>query len=277
VGGIGSPSLTNTQTIYAATFTIYYFDEITGQPQSKLSADIPATGLTIELTVAGASPVGSFIEIDSELMRVDGVLNSGTRYQVTRAMLGTTAAAHTAPASVYPLQNKLAVGSFPRDFFGSPASGAWSLPVLLPNARVTAAELFVTNSNGNSPTAAIAVTHTLDAGLRTLSGGQYSIDVEGFLAIENGAATDLLIEADHSARDVYAVVSQAPTDTPIGLRLNQNGSVYCTLTIPVGALISPSQDGLLLPPLLTGARVTLDITSVGQTNPGSDLTVIIRL
>ena len=178
VGGIGFPSLTNTQTIYAATFTIYYFDEITGQPQSKLSADIPATGLTIDLTVAGASPVGSFIEIDSELMRVDGVLNSGTRYQVTRAMLGTTAAAHTAPATVYPLQTKLAVGSFPRDFFGSPASGAWSLPVLLPNARVTATELFVTNSNGNSPTAAVAVTHTLDAGLRTLSGGQYSIDVD---------------------------------------------------------------------------------------------------
>jgi len=73
------------------------------------------------------------------------------------------------------------------------------------------------------------------------------------------------------------VVSQAPTDTPVGIRLNQNGTVYCTLTIPAGALISPSQDGLLLPPLLTGARVTLDITSVGQTNPASDLTVIIRL
>ena len=46
---------------------------------------------------------------------------------------------------------------------------------------------------------------------------------------------------------------------------------------PPETLISSSQDGLLLPPLLTGARVTLDITSVGQANPGSDLTVIIRL
>src|SRR5207302_1976203 len=109
------------------------------------------------------------------------------------AMLGTTAAAHSSPATVYPLQTKLAVGSFPRDFFGSPASGAWSLPVLLPNARVTAAELFVTNSSASSPTAVVAVAHTLDCGL------------------------------------------------------------------------------------LTGARVTLDITQVGETNPGSDLTVIIRL
>jgi hypothetical protein len=276
-GGIGFPSLTNTQTIYAATFTIYYFDEILGQPAQRLSADMTATDLTINLTVAGTAAVGSLVAMGEELMRVDGVLSGGTQYQVTRGMLGTTAASHSSPATIYPMQTKLAVGSFPRDFFGSPASGAWSLPVLLPNALVTAAELFVTNSSGNSPTATVAVTHTLDFGLRTLSGGQYSIDVEGFLAVENGAATDLLIEADHSVRDIYAVVSQAPTDTAVHIRLNQNGTLYCTLSIPATALISPSQNGLLLPPLLTGSRVTLDITQVGETNPGSDLTVIIRL
>ena len=75
----------------------------------------------------------------------------------------------------------------------------------------------------------------------------------------------------------HAVVSQAPTDVPLQIRLNQNGTEYCTLSIPALALISSSQNGLLLPPLLTGARVTLDITQVGETNPGSDLTVIIRL
>ena len=32
---------------------------------------------------------------------------------------------------------------------------------------------------------------------RTLSGGQYSIEVESFLAVENGAAPDLVIEATH--------------------------------------------------------------------------------
>jgi len=72
-------------------------------------------------------------------------------------------------------------------------------------------------------------------------------------------------------------VSQAPTDTAVHIRLNQNGTLYCTLSIPATALISPSQNGLLLAPLLTGSRVTLDITQVGETNPGSDLTVIIRL
>jgi hypothetical protein len=146
----------------------------------------------------------------------------------------------------------------------------------------------VTNSRGDSPTGAIAVTQTIDGGLRTLAGGQYSIEVDGYLAIENGAAPDLAIEATHTVRDIYAIVRQAPTDSsglinaPVTIQLNQtlpgqSPSVYCTLTIPVTALISSPQDGFLLPPLVSGATVTMDITSVGVTNPGSDLTVIIRL
>jgi hypothetical protein len=100
--------------------------------------------------------------------------------------------------------------------------------------------LYVTNSRGDSPTATLSVTQTVDSGLRTLSGGQYSIEVDGFLAIENGVAPDIVMDATHSVRDVYAVVRQAPTDTPIQLRLNQtlpggSPSVYCTLTINVGA------------------------------------------
>ena len=61
------------------------------------------------------------------------------------------------------------------------------------------------------------------------------------------------------------------------VRLNQNATVYCTLTIPAGATISNVVDGFLLPPLISGARLTMDLTSVGQTNPGTDLTAIIRL
>jgi Putative phage tail protein len=277
VGGIGFPALTNTQTITAATFTLHYFDEIPGQPNTQLSAGIQAADQIINLTVAGGAQAGSYIQVELEIMRVDGVLNGGTQYQVTRGMHGTTAVAHASQTVIYPLQSKVVIASFASDFFGSRASGGWALPVLLPDARVASAELFVTNSRGNSPTTAVAVTRTIDSGLRTLSGGQYSIEVEGFLAIENGAAPDLVIEATHTVRDIYAVVRQAPSDTPIQLQLNQNGAFFCTLTIPVGALISGPQDGFPLPPLAAGARITLDVTSVGQTNPGSDLTVIIRL
>jgi hypothetical protein len=282
VGGIGFISLVNTQTIDAATFTIHYFDELGGQPQTMLSTAVQPDDQSLDLTVAGSSVAGSFIQVELEVMQIIGVLNSGTQYEVTRAMHGTTAVAHASQTLVYPLQAKVAIASFAREFFGSVGGAGWTLPVLLPDARVATAELFLTNSRGDSPTAVLSVTQTVDSGLRTLSGGQYSIEVDGFLAIENGVAPDLLMDATHSVRDIYAVVSQAPSDSPIQLRINQtlpNQSpvVYCTLTIPVGAVISSSQNGFRLVPLATGARVSLDITGVGGTNPGSDLTVIFRL
>jgi hypothetical protein len=243
----------------------------------RLDGGIDDGGQTLNLTMAGPAEAGSLIQVELEVMRVDGVLSGGTTYQVTRAIHGTEAVAHGDLTRVYQLQSKVAIASFARDFFGSPASGGWGLPMLLPDARVASAELFVSNSRGSSPTAEISVTQTIDGGLRTLSGGQYSIEMEGYLAVENGAAPDLVVESTHSVRDVYAVVRQAPTESAIVIRLNQDGTEYCTLTIPPTVSISSTEDGFLLPPLISGARVTMDITSVGQTNPGSDLTVIIRL
>jgi hypothetical protein len=276
-GGIGFAELENTQTIAAATFTIYYFDELDGQPEEQLSAGIDDTEQILELTVAGPAGPGSYIQVDQEVMRVDGILSGGLTYQVTRGVHGSTSAAHAADARIYPLKAKVAIAAFGRDFFGSPASGGWGMAVLLPDARVASAELFVTNSRGASPVASVSVTGTVDSGLRTCSGGQYSIQVESFLAIENGAAPELVVEATHSVRDIFAVVRLAPSDSPVGVRINVDGEEYCTLTIPAGGLASAAVDGFLLPALTEGARVSVDVTSVGGTNPGADLTVTIRL
>jgi len=78
-------------------------------------------------------------------------------------------------------------------------------------------------------------------------------------------------------RDVYAIVGQAPSGGSIELQINQNGVAYCTLTIPDSATLSNSVDGATLPFLKAGAQLSLDITMVGSTNPGADLTVVIRL
>ena len=76
----------------------------------------------------------------------------------------------------------------------------------LPDARVASAELFVTNQKGNSPTTGISLTQFDDGGLRTLSGGQYTIQVEGYLAVDAMAAPAMVVDASHSVRDVYAVL-----------------------------------------------------------------------
>jgi hypothetical protein len=116
----------------------------------------------------------------------------------------------------------------------------------------------------------------VDNGLRTLSGGQYSIQVDGFLAVDQSAAAALVTDAAHSVRDVFAVLGTS-ADQPVQLQVNVNGVSYCQLTIPIGLLVSNSVDGATLPPLVSGAQITLAVLAVGQTLPGADLTVLIRL
>ena len=168
------------------------------------------------------------------------------------------------------------IAPFPPQFFGSPYSGSWSYPIALPDVRVASAELFVTNQKGNSPAKDICLTHTTDSGLRTLSGGQYSIQVDGYLAVDQSVAPALVIEAAHSVRDVSAVLGK-PADAVVGLQLNVNGASYCQLTFAAWATVSNTVDGNILAPLPSGAQVTLSVQSVGSTVPGSDLTVTIRL
>jgi len=64
------------------------------------------------------------------------------------------------------------------------------------------------------------------------------------------------------------------------MQVTQNGNVYCELTIPTSATASNVVDGFALGPLSAQAIMGLNITSVVQTantQPGSDLTVTIRL
>ena len=168
------------------------------------------------------------------------------------------------------------IAPFPPEFFGSPYSGSWSYPIALPDVRVASAELFVTNQQGNSPAQDICLTHTTDSGLRTLASGQYSIQVDGYLAVDQSAAPALVMDASHSVRDVSAVLGSARRRRGRSPVERQRGA-YCQLTIAAWATVSNTVDGNTLAPLPAGAQVTLSVLSVGSTVPGSDLTVIIRL
>jgi len=88
---------------------------------------------------------------------------------------------------------------------------------------------------------------------------------------------DVIVEKAHSVKDVYALVRQAPSGGSVQLEIKQNDDLYCSLTIADGNTISSSVPGFSLPPIIMGARLTLDVVMVGATNPGADLTVIIRL
>ena len=257
-----------------------YWNELDGPSTLKLSSAIGASDLVFTSISAASAQAGDLVQIDSEVLVVQQAVSGGTSFQVARGSHGSVAAAHAAQAAVYFLEKKAFIMAFARDFFGSPASGSYAYPVAIPDVRIGAAELFVTNSRGNSPVAMLAFTGTTDLGLRTLSGGQVTIQVEGPLAIQTNAAPPLSMDASHSVRDVYAVVRDAPTGGPIALQVTQNGQSYCQLTIPTGATISNVVNGFASGPLQSQAQIGLNITSVVQTansTPGRDLTVTIRL
>ena len=276
LSGVSFSDLTNTRTVAAATLTLHYWDELTGKPAISLAGAVGAGDTLIGLSAAGGAQAGGFLQLESEVLQVTAVEDNGLQYQVTRGMHGSAAAAHAAQTAVYQLTNKTVIAPFPRDFFGSPYSGSWSYPVPLPDARVASAELFVTNQQGNSAVRTICLTNRDGNGLRTLSGGQYSIQVDGYLAVEQSVAPALVVEASHAVRDVFAVLGKV-ADAPVNLQVNVNGAAYCSLTIPTGMTTSPSADGNVTGPLTGGALVTLSVLSVGTTYPGSDLTVLIRL
>ena len=138
----------------------------------------------------------------------------------------------------------------------------------------------MSNSRGNSSVAAESFTSSTDLGLRSLLGGQITIQVEGPLAVQTNAAPPLVVENTCSVRDVYAVVQDAPSGAPVTMQVTQNGQVYCELAIQTGATISNVVDGFALGPLQAQALIGLNITSVVQTantTPGMNLTVMIRL
>jgi hypothetical protein len=277
---VGFASLTNTRTISAGTLVLGYWDEVNGPSTVMLTAAMGTGDTAFTVTAAVSAAIGDLVQIDSEIMVVQQAVTAGTTFQVARASHGTSAAIHTIPVGVYFLEQKTFIMPFVQDFFGSPASGSYAYPVSIPDVRIATADLFVTNSRGNSPVAMQGFTAISDLGLRTLSGGQLSIQVEGPLAIQTNAAPPLLMEATQSVRDVSAVVGAAPTGAAVVMEVTQNGQPYCQLTIPMGATMSNVVDGFALGPLLEEAQIGLNITSVVQTAntaPGSDLTVTIRL
>jgi hypothetical protein len=278
-GAVAFPTLNNTRGVTAGTLQLLYWNELQSPTPHALASAVGISDTTVTLTVPGAA-AGGYIQVGEEILSVTGVAAGGVVLSVDRGSHGSVAVAHQDGEPVYILSQVTEIVPFSREFFGSPASGSFQHTVYLPQVRVAAAEFFVTNYRGDSEIRRGNFTATTDYGLRTLGGGQISLQVEGFLSIEDDATPPLVVESTRAIRDVYAVVGEAPTEFPVQIRLRQNAATICTLTISVNSTTSNVVNGFNLPPLVAGSLLHLDIVSLGQTaisTPGSDLNVIIRL
>ena len=280
LSGITFPSLVNTLTIAAGSLTLFYFNELNGPPAVSLAAGISATDLTITLNVASTAVLDDFIQIDAEIFQVDSVATGGLGLTITRGAHQSAAAAHAAGAVVYVLERKTVIVAFLNAFFASPASADYTYSIFLPDVRVVAAEFYVTNMFGTSPVLHVPYSTTTDSGLRTLSGGQIALQVDGYLAVKTDATPPFVMDEAHVPHDIFATVREAPVGGAVTLVVRQDSATYCTLTIADGTTVSNTVNGLRMAALAASAQIHLDVTDVpgaANTLPGRDLTVTIRL
>jgi hypothetical protein len=278
LAGVGFEDLANTRTISAGTLTLFYSDEIAPPPSLRLSAGIDAEAVEIQLTTVLQARTGDVLQIDAEVMTLEEIAPDGASATVTRGTFGCAASDHQAGATVYVLSRRVYVVPFVRDFFGSPASGSFSFPIYLPDVRIAAASLFVTNDRGDSPTSRISFMSLADVGIRTLSGGQFSMQVNGPLALQTDATPPLLVEDTHAVRDIFAMLGE-PAAGDVRLRLRQDDDNYCEIAIPGGAT-RVIVNGFGLPALRAKSQLSLDIVGVPQAAdafPGADLSVTLRM
>ncbi len=273
LGSVAFLHLVNTRGVIAGTYRFNYYDEVRGAVPLSLSSGVTATATTLAL--GSAVEVGSLLQMEHEVVRVTAV--SGTLATVVRGLHTTTAAAHNTGTQVWILKEKVVIVPFVKNFFGSPGSGDWKSTVELPNCRLATVELFLTNAIGNGPSAFNTYTETIELGLRTFSGGQYTFQVAGYLAIQTNAAPFVIVDTDRSIRDIYGILGAPSTGAGVTLQLNLNGAPWATVQFDPARTTSASVSGFGLPALHAGDRLSLDVAGVGTTSPGSDLTLIIRL
>lgn len=280
VSGIGFPSLANTRTIRTGTLTVHYWDELESPCPWRLAEQLEQGSMIARLT--GSAPVqqGDLLQIERELVRVLEVRDGGLELLVDRGIHETADESHAPSTSVYPLRRLTSVMAFSKGLFGSPASGSYSRRIELPNARIAAAEFYVTNDHGASPTAFAAFTMTEDGGLRTMSGGQYTFQYDGELAVLESISPPLVVEATRAVRDILARVERAPQGSPVLIRAMVDGEPYAELQIPPGQMEAVPVACFDRAPLREGAIINVSVASVAtgpNSYPGRALTVTFRL
>ena len=277
LSGLGFETLENTQSITSGLVRLHYRDEVSGESGSALSSAIDETAEVLQVSHSSTAAVGDMLQLGTELVRLVEVASEGTELTVARGQADSLPIAHDVGTTVRDLRSRTETISFRRNFFGTPESATWAHTIWLPCSRVSCAEVEVSNAFGASAIGVAGYSEFLHNGIRTLHGGQFSLQVEGALGIVNDAAPSITVQDDLSIRDVFATLKQAPVGADVTLDIRQDGDLVGSLTIPADQTLSVALGGATLPVLRQGATLSLDISGVGTQYPGSNLSVTVRV
>jgi hypothetical protein len=290
---VGFNDLTNAGSVSSGTLQVLYWNELDTPSRYALSnaMDTASDIVSLQQMPSVLPQAGSMIQVGTELMSIIQVDAPQKTYRVKRHDMGSPVSEHAPGDLVLHLQMATTIVPFAPGFFANKASINYIHPIRLPDVRVGAAQFYATNAFGNGLTTQNCYTTLPDGGLRTLSGGQFSLQSSGNLATQQSAAPPLVVESSHAVRDIRATLGAAATGYKIMVDLLQNGTPYASLAIASGDSMSSITgapkgtpvNGVNLPPLTEGATITMNTTLQvpdgydGALDPGRDLTVTIRL
>ncbi len=280
---VGFTNPDNISSVTSGTLEIFAWNELLTPSAYALAGALDTSTTTLQLTPIVSLAAGQVLAIGTELVTVSNANSDGSGYTVTRAALRSIATAHSPGDPVLPLSQETLIVPFASGFFETQQSQNFTHTMSVPDQRIYAAGLSMTNSFGNGGTGQICYVSAGQSGLRTLSGGQLAFQVSGFLATQQNAAPPILVQASHAVRDVRASVTQGAAGYTVQIDLLQNGTPYCSLTIAAGGTTSAQIiNGLTLPPLVEGSALSMNVTLnpvagyTGTANPPQDLVVTIR-
>ena len=288
--GLSFPDVVNTKYIYSGTFSVFYVE---GNADAHLAAAMSSGDTTMTVDAWGSIATGDMLEVDGEIILIGtktGTLASVTRAQKWDGVSSAGApAAHSSGAELRKVETITRNENFPSGFFdgiGTPDVNPllinWTLDIPLPGTRALAADAVVMNPYGPSPTGTANWTHTTDNGIVIGSAGGSlgaTLQVDGTLAIGSNMAPIAALSADSTANGVAVYLKTAPTGAGLTLNIKLGGALWMALTVPAGntTVVATTAQLAAAGQLTANTSITLDITAVGTTVPGSDLSVFLYL
>jgi len=100
--------------------------------------------------------------------------------------------------------------------------------------------------------------------------------VPGVLAIQSDAAPVVTLATESVVKSVEALLKRAPTGADLTCKVLVDGADWATVTVKDGETTGTVANPAGLAPIGAGKAVRLDLTEVGTTFPGADLSLLIR-
>jgi hypothetical protein len=219
ISGLAFADSFNTHSVVSAAFACYYVDP--DASPDFLSSALLSTDASMHLASAADIDAGDLVLVGQEILLCGAP--SGTTVPITRAQLGSTAAAASNGSSVKKVQLKGATASFGADYFNlDPTSPFWKLDVSIAGMTIVAVLGYVVNAYGQGDSTPVCVTGNSNDGIPLLPSTMQVIDVintdttlANFDQIVNVAATTrnvtITLPAEVAGRDITVKLSPGST------------------------------------------------------------------